>query len=268
MTKMDQSRMFASPIPAFYINLDRDSLRKTRLEEELSRVGLSAERVSAVDGRAVPNWLQTFYDNRMGPGEVGCSASHLTICRIIVEKNIPFALILEDDARLDNELLAMINEAVDKAPRNWDIIRLIESSSRPVQYINSVGRGKSLVRYLRVPRSTTGLIVSHSGARKLLTPRLIKQPIDVEIRWPWQLDLNVYGIEPPPVTQASGNEVESTIPSRSRPKKNNQLRRMVFNIRKMGLISYAACISGFARKPVSYGDQTAREPEIVASAKR
>ncbi|RUO98258.1 glycosyltransferase family 25 protein [Hyphomicrobium sp.] len=230
--------------PTFYINLDRDVSRRTRLEEELASVCLHAERISAVDGCAVPDWLESFYDHRMSAGETGCSASHLVIYRMIVERGLPYALILEDDARLEPDCLRAIQAALKMVPRDWDIIRLIETSSRALQRLVDLGQGKSLVRYLRIPRSTTGLVVSQSGARKLLTPRLIKEPIDVEIRWPWQLDLNVYGIDPPPVTQASGIEVETTIQARSRPKKNNQLQRMFFNIRKMGLGPYLSCCLG------------------------
>ena len=231
-------------IPAFYINLERDLIRRELLEKELARAGISAERVAAVDGRAVPAWLKPFYDERMAPGEVGCSSSHLIICKTIVEKGLPFALVLEDDARLADDCLATIKSAIQMAPQDWDVIRLVESSPRSSQVLARVAGGRTLVRYLRIPRSTTGLIVSASGAKKLLTRRLIKEPIDVEIRWPWQLDLNVYGIEPPLVIQASGVDLATTIPVRSRPKKLNQLRRMRFNIRKMGLLDYLCCQLG------------------------
>lgn len=252
-------------IPAFYINLDRDRSRRVRFEEELATAGLHAERISAVDGRAVPDWLQTFYDNRMSDGETGCSASHLVIYRSIVERGLPYALVLEDDARLETDCLRALAVALKTVPRDWDIIRLIETSSRPLQRLVDIGQGKSLVRYLRVPRSTTGLVVSQSGARKLLTPRLIKEPIDVEIRWPWQLDLNVYGIDPPPVTQASGTEVETTIPARSRPKKNNQLQRMVFNIRKMGLGPYLTCCLGLETRLPANPMQLSRDTVLLST---
>ncbi|MFT3733156.1 MAG: glycosyltransferase family 25 protein [Hyphomicrobium sp.] len=253
-----------SAIAAFYINLDRDTDRRTRMEDELSSAGISAERLAAVDGRNVPDWLAAFYDGRMGPGEVGCSASHLSICKLVLDRALPFALVLEDDARIEGDCLAVVMRAVRSAPSGWDVIRLIEASPRPTQLISRLSEGRSLVRYLRVPRSTTGLVVSQSGARKLLTPRLVKEPIDVEIRWPWQLDLNVYGIDPPPVAQASGVEVATTIPSRSRPQKFNQFRRMLFNIRKMGLGPYLACSFKRTSKPQQDLQNFIRGSEPVA----
>lgn len=239
---MDQE--LTGGMPAFYINLDRDCDRRALLEAELSRAGISAERVAAVYGRAVPDWLKSFYGEHLAPGEVGCSASHLVVYKTILERNLPFALVLEDDARLAGDFKPTIHRAVELAPPGWDIIRMIESSNDRVQVLAELGGGRRLVRYLRVPRSTTGLIVSASGAKKLLTRRLIKEPIDVEIRWPWQLGLDVYGIDPPLVTQASDNGLPTTIPNRSMPRKFNQLRRMIFNIRKMGLAGYLTCRFG------------------------
>jgi len=243
---MDQYRTHL--MPAFYINLDEDMDRRALLEAELSRAGIQAERVAAVLGRAVPDWLQSFYDERLAPGEVGCSASHLVICTNIIERQLPYALVLEDDARLASDMKAVIQRAVELAPQGWDIIRLIETSKDRVQVLAAVGEGRNLVRYLRIPRSTTGMIVSASGARKLLSRRLIKEPIDVEIRWPWQLGLDVYGIDPPVVEQASEKSLPTTIPHRSMPRKYNQLRRMIFNIRKMGLSEYLACRFGLGRR--------------------
>ena len=234
-------------IPAFYINLERDLIRRELLEKELARAGVSAERVAAVDGRAVPAWLGPFTTREWRRERSAVRRSHLIICKTIVEKGLPFALVLEDDARLADDCLATIKSAVQMAPQGWDVIRLVELSPRSSQVLARVAGGRTLVRYLRIPRSTTGLIVSASGAKKLLTRRLIKEPIDVEIRWPWQLDLNVYGIEPPLVIQASGIDLATTIPVRSRPKKLNQLRRMTYNIRKMGLADYLSCRLGLQR---------------------
>jgi glycosyl transferase, family 25 len=235
---------------SYYINLDRDIDRRAMIETELERAGFRPTRISGVLGRAVPDWLQDFYSGRLADAEVGCSASHLLICRKIVDAKLPYAVVFEDDAELGARSRETIEAAIANAPAGWDVIRLIETSSQPLKTIAKLGHGRSLVRYLRVPRSTTGLIVSASGARKLLTPRLIKEPIDVEIRWPWQLDLNVYGVEPPIVTQRSGVSIESTIPIRSRPRKLNQLQRLRFNLRKLGLVGYIRCrVSGAKISP-------------------
>ncbi len=231
-------------IPAFYINLDRDTSRRELLEKEVARAGISAERLKAVDGRALPDWLKPYYDERLTPGEVGCSASHLVIYKSILDRGLPHALVLEDDARIADHFLATVERAIRRAPVDWDVIRLIDSSSRQRQVLAHLGGGRTLVRYLRIPRSTTAMIVSAAGARKLLTQRLVKEPIDVEIRWAWQLDLNVFGVEPPPVSQASERDLASTIPVRSRPAKFNYLQRLGFNIRKMGFANYLRCCLG------------------------
>ena len=228
-------------IPIFFINLDRDEFRRELIEGELVRAGLVGERLSAINGRSVPEWLRSYYDHDLADAEVGCSASHLVICKEILERGLPYALTFEDDAHLAEHSKTIIESAIANAPEGWDVIRLVESSSQPFQAVADLGIGRSLVRYLRVPRSTTGIIVSAAGARKLLSPRIIREPIDVEIRWPWQLDLNVYGIEAPIVIQKSGVSLETTIPLRKRPKKFNQLQRLAFNVRKFGPADYLRC---------------------------
>lgn len=170
-----------SPITAFYINRECDVLRRQRMEKEFARCAIPAERFSAVEGRAVPDWLASFYDGRMTAGEVGCSASHLSVYRMIVERDLPFALVLEDDARIDDDCNVVVDRAVQSAPEGWDIIRLINTSKRPVQKVAQIDDRRQLVYYVRIPLRTAGLIVSNAGARKLLTPRLVKLPIDVEI---------------------------------------------------------------------------------------
>jgi glycosyl transferase family 25 len=67
---------------AFYINLARRSDRRAEVEEELKRIGLSAERFEAIERR---------------PGIVGCGLSHLEVLRTARARGLPNVLVLEDD---------------------------------------------------------------------------------------------------------------------------------------------------------------------------
>lgn len=44
-------------------------------------------------------------------------------------------------------------------------------------------------------------MISASGCRKLLTPRPRTRPVDVDIRYGWEMDMNGYGVYPPPGRQ-------------------------------------------------------------------
>lgn len=229
-------------IPVFYINRDCDTARRVHIENQLGRLGISATRIAAVEGRNVPDWLRSYYDLRLTPGEVGCSASHLTSYKKLGNDNLEFAVILEDDAILEPDFLETVAEAVRIAPPGWDIIRLTKGNKSPLQILAQTTTGRSLVRYFKIPVGAMALIVSASGAKKLLRPRLIKAAIDVEIRNPWHLDLSVFGIAPPVASTASIEELPSTIRVRSWARISgrhaSKPRRFWYNLSTFGVFTY------------------------------
>ena len=65
----------------YLINLDRDTARLAWMTRQLEAAGLCFERIPAVAGRAVPQYLLPFFssdgiavNSRLEPGEVGCYA--------------------------------------------------------------------------------------------------------------------------------------------------------------------------------------------------
>lgn len=227
-------------IPIFYINRDCDTDRRVHIESELQRIGLTATRITGVEGRNVPDWLTPYYDTTLSPGEVGCSASHLKCYAMIRDQNLGCAVIFEDDASLSSDFVEAVTEAVRLAPPHWDVIRLSSDNKWPVQILSRVTSDRSLIRYTKIPVGTAGLVVSASGARMLLNPRTIKAAIDVEIRSPWDLGLDVYGVFPAPVTP--NGEIPSTIPDRSGArvtrKHASTMTRLVFNLKTIGVGAY------------------------------
>jgi len=102
-----------SPIPAFVINLADAQDRRSRIMAMLSRYEeLSADVVPAVDGRhvsadafaglvAAPRVLfRHCREHSLTGGETACALSHLRSLRRVVERDIPHALVLEDDVLL------------------------------------------------------------------------------------------------------------------------------------------------------------------------
>ncbi|MFM9108752.1 MAG: glycosyltransferase family 25 protein, partial [Chloroflexota bacterium] len=97
--------------PAFVINLDRSPERLDGVMERIREAGFTdVRRISAVDGideRALKRrWaevgnpvIREHADNAMGhwPGYQGNFLSHVLLWRKIIEENIPYAVIFEDD---------------------------------------------------------------------------------------------------------------------------------------------------------------------------
>ena len=85
----------------FAINLHRSTERRRALLEWLPQCDLPWEIFEAVDASllrqdAVP-WTNDHWGGSLWPGAVGCYLSHLHIFRRILDYDLPWAVVLEDD---------------------------------------------------------------------------------------------------------------------------------------------------------------------------
>jgi glycosyl transferase, family 25 len=194
------------PCPIFLINLDRDADRLTLMDEALSRLGLTFERVPAILGVDMPAWLKPWFLDASGAiastlkrGEVGCYASHLVVARRMAERGIPVALVFEDDLELPADLVELVTAMLAEAPKGWDIIRLSNPPKAAYLPRGTLPGGREFALYSRVPNNTGASLLSLAGARKLLRPGLRDLQIDEHLRRPWDLGLETYGVVPAPI---------------------------------------------------------------------
>ncbi len=106
----------------YVINLPRCVERRENVLKECSRFGLEAEIFPAFDGKAMPEaeLRRQVFDpdhNSLCPAEIGCALSHLGIYRDMLEKNIPVALILEDDSIFNMDPRPLLAE-LERQPLN------------------------------------------------------------------------------------------------------------------------------------------------------
>jgi glycosyl transferase family 25 len=195
----------------FVINLDSAADRLAYMSEQL---GSAFERIRAVNGTAVPAHLAgNFGPKNLLPGEIGCYASHMLAAETVLARNLPYAVVLEDDVELADDFMSSVEAAVDHISGNWDIISLSGAKQHPHNPLAQLGRDRSLVRYLHFPKTTAAYAISQSGCRKLLRPRLRCRPIDVDIRYGWEMKIEGFGVYPPPARQ-SGKFSSSIMKSR------------------------------------------------------
>ncbi len=279
----------ATPIsvPVFFVNRDRDEVRRAAIEVELKNAELTGERISGVEGLAVPFDLRPyFFDGDKPPatldrGEVGCYASHLGALKIVVERGLKYALILEDDALLPHDLTATIDSILANLPQDWDLVHLCTEPCRAVKFLAHLGPTRALVRYSRVPSGTVGYLVSQAGAQKFLVPCQRMWPIDTDFRRPWQFGLEIYGVTPKVI--GHNGELPAAIQSRSRRRRGipvpsaqcwygNPLHSpqgAVFNIRALGPLRWMNCLAQNAlrRAARSVGFNLMPRPRFRSAAK-
>lgn len=249
-------------IPTFYINREVDEARRVAIRRYLRQAELPAEQVVGVEGLSVPAQFRDYFfkggklHSQLKPGEVGCYASHLTAMQSIVERDLDYALILEDDAVFPANMREIIINVLDNLPADWDIVHICQDSNRAVKPIAELNDGRRIVRYSRVPETTTGYLVSRTGAKKFLRPLKRYWPVDTDFRQPWRFGLEVFGVAPRIVSSypAFTSSIHA-LGERARQRRGLPLpsrhcwtgnplhtpRGVVYNVRTLGPAAWAVC---------------------------
>lgn len=109
---------------SFYINLDRRTDRRSQFEAECARLGMHAERFSALS-HVVP--------------AVGCAMSHLAVLKLTRERGYESVCIFEDDFEFlvsSEEYAAILNSL----PAGFDVVMLGWYMFETAPYDTSFGR--------------------------------------------------------------------------------------------------------------------------------
>lgn len=192
---------------AIYINLDRDTARRTHMEAQCAKAGLTPIRLSAANGAALEEPLRAYFPyagdrerSFLSPGETGCYASHLTICRRIVSGELTAPVIVfEDDIELHEGFAELIEQTLRELPADWDIVRLSNDTKQVAAPLADLSGGYKVVRYSTIPGSTGAQMWSRAGAEKFLAAEARDLPIDQDLKRVWHWRLNTFGILPAPV---------------------------------------------------------------------
>jgi glycosyl transferase, family 25 len=247
--------------PAILINLDRSTDRLRNMTLEFDRAGVQFERFPAVLGTDLPRCVRSYFFGStgerispLGPGEIGCYASHLCLWQRIAAGEYGAAvLVCEDDLRLPVDLPDLIARILITIPSSWDIVRLSSPSTHVESPIASLGQGRKLVRYWQAPVMSGSYLISQAGAAKFLKAGIRMRPIDVDLARPWLFGVDSYGVSPPPIVQTEFDSVISEMGGRhhsvARKKRffrrptHNKLNRLIYNLRTMGFRHWLTCLA-------------------------
>ncbi|HJD55434.1 MAG TPA: glycosyltransferase family 25 protein [Rickettsia endosymbiont of Pyrocoelia pectoralis] len=193
-------------IRVFVVNLDRSTDRYNNISKQFDKNNLSHERFSAVNGYTLevldqkgkiftglelkndplllsfdksyivqcPSENINYYNNRkkqhytLTAGELGCYCSHREIWLKMVRENIPYTLIVEDDAILDNNFQKQYLKLLRHLPAQWDLVylSLIYFKDDIFQNVDNNHYLKKIIK--KGFNTTTSYLVSLEGAKKLL----------------------------------------------------------------------------------------------------
>ena len=189
------------------INLDRAPQRLEKISTQLQRLGLSWERVSAADGKNLSMEDPTLLDagafgQRHGktplPGELGCYLSHVWAMQRFLQSGARFALILEDDVLLRDDLPEVLTQLSVHA-QAWDMVKLSGVHSGTPLPVGSLSPKHQLAVMLsRFTGSSAYVLNRHAAqtyARGLLP---MKIPYDHEFDRAWFWGLKIRMVTPCP----------------------------------------------------------------------
>ena len=211
--------MLACNFKTFVINLDSSKARWQTCQQQLENVPI--ERISAVDGRQLNNdelnrhfniqLNQRQYHKTLTAGEIACYMSHRKVWAKIVEENLDFALVLEDDFLLTGDLHELLS-SVAAIAQPWHCIKLTEYPIKRKE-LSSKPLGKfHLVSYNKVPARTGAQLISQAGAKRLLlASEKFGRPVDIDLQYWWEHNLIVIGLKPYifAVNHSSGSDIEA-----------------------------------------------------------
>ena len=230
----------------FVINLDRSTDRLISMSNELKNLNLEFERISAVDGRMMSDeFLKKYYSADLNKknyyvpltkSEIGCYISHINVCNKIVQDNLDFGIVLEDDVLLE-PTFAFVPEIIPLIKYDWNYIKLSVSFkkkkiiSRMPIYSTKIKDNLcefELVKWRKVPTGTQAYVISLEGAKEFLKRRSVfYRPIDVDLQFEWETDLKIYGLLPLP---CKSKDTESTIGNR-KLKYHYPLARLIYKLK-------------------------------------
>jgi glycosyl transferase, family 25 len=219
--------------PIYVINMARDVARWQSMAAQIAELGLTCERVEAVDGRLLSAeqrkavysdfWFRLFHGRSASGGEIGCALSHRKIYALMIERGQEWVVILEDDALLSADFARDL-AAYESETREFDVAQFY-AFRLPDRFVHEASAGNFEVSRFSGPHGSTAAYgLRLSGAVKLLSQQKLKVAAD---KWAWLAAIagvTCCGIVPYPVSLHETLSATSTI---SNGRKKTLLWRML-----------------------------------------
>lgn len=213
--------------PVWVVSLERATDRRAFVREVFEPLRIPYEIVDAVDGYALDDRqlaqcseLRALfrYGERLRPGILGCSLSHLEAYRRMVSEDIPEVVIVEDDARPSPDFGRVLTE-LEAVPSDCDVLTFhsLFEWAAPTPVNDSIIAGKyRICTFGRTPMGTQAYLITQAAARRVLKVAYpVCLPSDELLFRARPARLTVYGVDPSPVTHGAFDSEIHAIRSQS-----------------------------------------------------
>lgn len=236
----------------FVINLDKSTERLATSAQRLNEVQVPFSRVSAIYGadlsaeekaqhysKALNKEL--FY-RELNDGEIGVYLSHRKVWQEIVDRELEYGIIFEDDFILQDDINKAIKN-LDAIPFAWDYIKLAGYYSRKrkqtIIYKQKI-IDMDLIAHSKVITGASATAVSYQAAKKLLvTTSQFGRPLDTDLQHWWEKGIHIFCLLP--YISAPDENIQSEIDNTGasgRKNKNRFFKRQYIQIKKFFINKY------------------------------
>ncbi|MCQ8878380.1 glycosyltransferase family 25 protein [Pseudoalteromonas shioyasakiensis] len=197
----------------FVINLERSPERLATSQQQLASHGLCFERIDAVDGATLtPAQINSHYSARLNKekyhyplsvGQIGCYLSHRKAWQTIVDRQLDYAIVLEDDFILEESLTDTISN-IEQLQPDWQMIKLsaYQNRTRPIAYQAPLRHQQYLVIHKKLMTGCCATAISYDGAKQLLAAtEKFGRPVDCDLQHIWETQVAGYSLMPYPFAQ-------------------------------------------------------------------
>ncbi|CAD7286476.1 glycosyltransferase family 25 protein [Campylobacter suis] len=229
----------------FVINLKKDIEKKEKFIKTFEPIGLDYEFIEGIYGRGLSEdeLRKSVYDYDncfITKGEVGCALSHLKIYQKIVDENIPYALILEDDTVFNSEFRNYLNilQVFLQTKQNYELVCLMYMVNSFKNFNIKINKEITLYKFV-AGTGTYGYIITNAAAKKMLkanTPLILEA--DCWLQFYKLCGLNIYGLNKNIIETSDIDGTNSSIEKErvTLGKKKSRARKQ--RMRKFGGVAY------------------------------
>lgn len=159
------------------VSLIEEYERRKHIDSLFKEFELDFDYLDAINKQQVANALEkynlTINTDRMSLGEVACYLSHYSLWQQMIDNDLPYLIVFEDDIYFAKNAKTLLND-LSWLPDNFDLIKLETMYDRVMVKPESVLRSSyELLRLKTQHLGTAGYIISHSGAKNMI--KLVKQ---------------------------------------------------------------------------------------------
>lgn len=202
---------------SFILHLERARQRRAQAEAIAAAVSMPTEILAAVDGLALSEAdVSSVYARRihaprfylsLNRAEIGAFLSHRAAWRRIVEDDLDYAVVFEDDAQLDPVAFARTCAFAKASRAQWDYALAPAMRRRP-----GAGQRVTLNHPNAPPLRALAQFVSNAAARRLLAvTEQFDRPVDTFLQMSWVTGIELLTLKPSGVYEMSDALGGSTI---------------------------------------------------------